>query len=99
MNTEEIKMIIELLSKVSDGTYSLILLFIIKSYLSMLLGYALGGFGVYYAYKTIKYLTDKYSFLSELKDIMGFYGDLSRLEKNEIRRALMSYNKNVKQKQ
>ena len=93
MNTEEIKMLIELFSNVTDGAYSLLLIYIAKPYLSMLLGFSMGFFAIFQSIKFGKYLTEKFSFVSEIRTVMGFTGELIGPEKSRVLDILREYKK------
>ena len=84
MNTEEIQMLIELFSNVSDGAYTLVLIYMTKLYLNMLLGYALIVFAIIIVIKLIKSIITQFSFGEQLKAIMGYHGEFTQSEKDAI---------------
>ena len=71
MNPEEIKMLIKLFNNITDGAYSLMIIFLIKSYLSMILGYLFGGISVFQAAKLIKFIINKVSIGSKINNTLG----------------------------
>ena len=86
--SEEIKMLVELFGNVTDGAYTLLILYIAKSYLSIILGFGILFFAVAKAFALGKKALYDNSFFSKIKAVMGFHGELTLSEKEAIIKIL-----------
>ncbi|MCP4393131.1 MAG: hypothetical protein GY804_02525 [Alphaproteobacteria bacterium] len=84
METEEIKMLIELFNNVSDGAYTLLLIYISKLYISMILSFAIVGLIVISTFKLIRMLIAELPLIGRIKAIMGYNGELLVNDKKVI---------------
>ena len=69
MNTEEIKMIIDLLSNTTEGAKDLMLLLIIKDIAIFFLGYVLGLIGIILSAKILNRLVRSYTFGEQIANL------------------------------
>ncbi len=81
-------MLVDLFNSVTDGAYTLLLVYLVKIYLALLLGYAAAFFGIYHAARLLQKVITSFSLSAQVMDKFGYSGDPTSRERNHILKTI-----------
>jgi len=91
MGSEEIKLLIDLFNGVTSSARELMILYMIYTYLKVVLLFIFGLITISKIFGAIKRGIDNSTFINEIKNTMGYSGDLIQSEKMSIIHILRQY--------